>query len=1045
LPLIRKIIKISLWIIGSLLFLVLVIALSLNSQWGQNIVRGKAETFLTDKLKTEVRVGFLGVGFPKYILIRNVFVRDQAHDTLLSLRELKADLDMLALIRGKVDVPQLVLTGVHSHVYRKLHDTDFNFTYIINAFAGDKSAVPSTPKDTTAKPLNINVGKVTLDDIHVRYDDYTGGTLLAVDLAHLSLRMKELDLDKMKFHVKELSVAGLQGSFTQDTSYLPVQPKTSGQTDVQLIADDVDLQKIAFKYADNTAKLHFAVNLGSLNLQLNKFGLADNLVDIKKLSVDSTSMSLHIGKALVQPATPDNTKIAAGSAGWNVSAGDIAMNSIAFRMDNDNSPPISKGIDYAHLNLKGIELKLKDAKYSTDKISGNLAHLAASEQSGLQLKELKTVFSYNSQGAVLNKLYLETPNTLLQDHLEVHYTSIDSIATQLAAMQVQVNLKNGRIGVSDILLFVPGLDSQEIFRQNKDAQFTLAAKLNGTVGDLNISLLEIAGLNNTEVLLSGKLTGLPDPDKLFYDLNIAKFQSSARDVALFVPDSTLATVRTPDQFMVVGQLSGTISDFNTNINVTSTDGLAYVRGSLAMSPDKGHERYYMVISTADLNLGHIFRQDSTLGPVSARFVIKGMGFDPRAMMASVDGKLISAMVMGYRYHDISLYGKLADQKGNINLMSSDPNVQLQMEGTADFSGKYVAAKADIRIDSIDLQALKLYTSEFRLRGTMHADFPVFNPDFPEGRFTWWDPVLTVDGKRFYMDSLYVISRPGTDGSQHIVADMGVLQATITGKIPLSQIAPAIQDHISRHYTYATGDTAMKTEVKNAKTPSADYTLNVEADIVDKPMLRGLLPDLTSFESIHLTAALSPRLLNVDLTVPDLVYGGTSVENCAAHVRGSDSAFTYQLTVGKFGSNQYALGYTDIHGRVADNTITTNLSISDFQGNPRFALAASMQQLGDSQVIHLLPGLKLDYNNWEVTQPNRIVLHKGGFYTRNFEISDSGQYIRANSTEARINSPMKVDIHNFMLSNITRAISTNDTLLAGGLLSGTVDVQQLFLY
>lgn len=1058
----RKAIKITLWIIAVIILLVITAAICLNSQWGQNIVRGKAETFLTDKLKTEVRIGHLGVGFPKFIVIRNVLLKDQVQDTLLSVGELKIDLNMLALIRKKVDVQQLVLNGVHSHIYRNLHDTDFNFTYIINAFASDKPK-DDKPKDTTSKPLNIEVGKVKLDDIHVRFDDYTGGTRMALNLDHLSLKMKKVKLDEMFFHIKDLTVSGLQSEFIQDTSYLPVKLRTPGKkTDIQLIADNIDLEKISFKYNDNLNKFLFQCGLGKLQLELNKFGLANNEVDIKKLLIGKTDIALQMGKNTTTPDPIDSIIKKDSTEGWNVSAGDIELDGINFRMDNENNPRLPKGIDYAHLNVKDIALKLKNAKYNSDSLSGNLKNLVAKEQSGVQINELRTKFSYNKQGAVLNDLYLETPNTVIQDHLEIHYASIDSLKSQLAMMQLKVNLEKSKVAVSDILLFVPDLEKQKMFKENRNGTVKIETKFDGTLDNLKISRFHVAGLQNTEVLLTGTLKGIPDPDKISYNLNIVKFQSSAKDVSSFVPDSVLAAIRIPDRFMITGPVSGTIKDYKTNINLTSTDGLAYVRGTLAMSPGKGREKYDLVVSTAQLNVGHILRQDSMIGPVSAHIVAKGTGFDPESMTANVDANILSALLKGYRYHDITLYGKVAAKKGEVDLASADPNLRIQLKGTADFTGKYPAAKADIRIDSIDLQALKLYKTELRASGTIHADFPELNPDYPRGKFIWWEPIVTADGKRYYLDSLYVISRPSADSRQNIIADLGVLTASITGKIPLRKIGPVIQEHISRHTSLATISTtnkdtviitsiAKKTTGKkhiDNKTNTTDtnntpgaYTLNIVADIVDKPMLRGILPSLTSFDSIHVAASISPRALNLDVTMPNVVYGSTTIENGVAQVRSTDSAFTYKVTANQVSTQNLSLWYTDIHGRLDQDTITTNISISDASGVQRFALAADMQTKGDSQVIHLRPGLKLDYKAWSVAQPNRIVLAKDGFYVHNFEISDSGQYIRANSTEARPNAPMKVNINNFMLSNITKAISSSDTLLADGMLGGTVNIGQ----
>jgi len=1053
----RKAIKITLWILCSIIFLVLVAACCLNSQWGQNIVRGKAETFLNEKLKTPVRLGFIGVGFPKFIVLRNILVKDQAHDTLLSLGELKIEISMLKLLNKKVDVQQLVLRDVYTHVYRHQHDTDFNFTYIINAFAGSKKQNTATKNaDTTSNPLAINVNKVTLENIHVRFDDQAAGMGLAVDLQQLILKMKKVDIENMRFHVQDLAVKGLKCSYTQDTSWLAETHSNKEKADLQLAANDVGLEHVVFSYKDNPNKLNFNLDLGKLSLQLNRFSLSDNVVDVKKLAMSNTSAALVFGKNSTAPSPVDTIIKIDTTEGWNVTAGNIQLDGVNFKMDNENSVLVSPGIDYAHLYLTDLGLELKDAMYSSDSLSGDLKSLAVKEQGGIEVQRLKTRFTYNQHGAVLNSLYLQTSNTVLQDHLEVHYSSLDSIRQQLGDLQIKANLVESVVSMKDVLIFAPDLIKQKMFAANKKAQVKLEAKVFGTLNDLTIRKLYASGLSNTDILLSGSLAGLPDPEKLSYDLNIAKLQSSAKDVGPFIPDSVLKVVRIPDRFSITGHVAGTIRDYKTNVNLASTDGLAYVKGSFAL-PYKGrYEKYDLSVNTVSLNIGHIIKQDSLLGPVTANIVAKGAGFDPKLLTASVDGNIISAVVKGYRYHDITLYGKGVSGKWDINMISTDPNARVQLKGDADLSGRYVAARADIKIDSLDLQALKLYPTEFRASGTMHADFPVLDPDYPRGSFTWWDPVVTLNGSRFYMDSLYVISHPSADTGQNITADLGVITARVMGKMPLSKIAPTIQDHITRHYSLS--DSAVKhllgikqDSAKRLQQPArkdtarvtlidAD-TLNITADVVDKPMLHSLLPGLTSFDSIHASAKINARLMKINVTVPNVVYGGTTITNGLVNIRSNDSAFTYNVTADQVILGSASLWYADLHGRIGHQTITTHMSLSDAAKKERFVIAANMRRAGDSQVVNLEPGLKLDYNDWTVAQPNKIVFAGDGFYVTNLEISNNGQFIKINSNEAKINAPMKVEIRDFSLANITRSIADGDTLLANGTLGGVVDVRQ----
>ena len=255
-----------------------------NTPPGENFVREKAQAYLQNKLKTQVIIGKLGYGLPKYVVLENVLLRDQKNDTLLNVAKLKVDLDMLKLIHKEVDVNQLVLQGVHSHIYRNAPDTNYNFSYIIAAFVSSKPAKPEAKpkKADTSGGMSINVNRVELDDIHARVDDATGGMKLAIDLQHLELKIKDIDMKHMRFHVKELTVAGLQTYFGSDTSYLPLKPKDTTQTQFTLVADNINLNRIGFKYNDNLNKLLFSLDLAGLQVKLDKFDLVTQVVNLAK-------------------------------------------------------------------------------------------------------------------------------------------------------------------------------------------------------------------------------------------------------------------------------------------------------------------------------------------------------------------------------------------------------------------------------------------------------------------------------------------------------------------------------------------------------------------------------------------------------------------------------------------------------------------------------------------------------------------------------------------------------------------------------------------
>jgi len=456
------------------------------------------------------------------LLINKKTVRffSEKEPSALPWGELKVDVSMLKLLSHTIDVQKVVLTNVTTHIYRDAHDTDYNFSYIVHAFAGAPKQSPADSAQTGAtagKPWAITVGTVMLENIHARLNDAAGGTNLAVDLKELSLRVKKLDLDEMCFHVKKLSVDGLRCSYVQDTSYLPSKREDTGSADLHLVADDVELAHVDFHFNDKQNKFLFDLGLGKLELELKEFGLEDNTVDVDRLEIADTRAALVFGK-MSRPSFPVDTIVHRDTTtGWNVHAGRVKLKNLAFKMDNESALRTPRGMDYAHLDIRELNLDLKNAMYNSDSLAGRLKDFSVKERSGLIVKDLHTDFNYGKHGATLDDLYLETPYTILQDYIEVHYDSLAALKEKVSGLQIKLNIEDSRVSMKDVLLFAPDLVKQPMFAANRDATLRLEAKTTGTVGDLRIKKMAASGLKGTDILLSGQIKGLPDPDKLFYE------------------------------------------------------------------------------------------------------------------------------------------------------------------------------------------------------------------------------------------------------------------------------------------------------------------------------------------------------------------------------------------------------------------------------------------------------------------------------------------------------------------------------------------------
>ena len=1039
----RKALRITLWVLGGIFFLLFVAIIFLNTRPGKNFVREQAVSYLSNKLKTEVHIGDLDYSLPKMIVLKNVLFKDQAKDTLLAAREMKVDIAMLKLLKNEVSVQKIYLDGVYSHIYRNIPDTTFNFEYVLTAFS-TQTVDTTVVLDTTAV-LQMNLDKLVLHDVHFKMDDYTGGSRLAFDVGDLDLTMHELNPDKLIFRLKNLNANNVKAVVIQGKSYLPPTIDTINEPlTLQLGADELNLKNISYNQQDLTNKFFMDIKVGELLAHPGVMDIPNQSIDVKDFTLNNSTVKvLMAGRAAELAEEVADTLIEENPVPemkWRVTANALNLNNIGFVLNNESERRLPSGIDYAHLNVTGLTLDADNVNYTTDTIEGNIAHLEGKDHSGLDVRELRTRFAYHPQGGYLRNLYLQTSNTILQDYAEVKYPSLDALARNPNLMQMQLNLQNSIIGMKDVLLFAPQLAQQPFFRKHRNGMVKLSTKLEGRLDELRIDELALSGLGSTEVNLEGTIYGMPDANRLSYDLNIFKLQSTRNDVETLLPPATLKQIRLPDRFGATGTISGTTTTYRPNLLLVSSDGNASVRGLLSTAGGAGREKYDLVVKTQSLNIGKIMR-DTMLGAISADITARGTGFDINTMNTTARGTIHAAGYNKYTYKNVAFNASVAGKKAKYEVNSNDPNADLRVTGTADFRGKYPAINADATIDSIDLQALNFTTNDVRLRGTLEADIEELNPDYPNGTIILNRPSVAANGSTYFMDSLYIVARPSADSGNNIVVSAEALYAHIWGHTPLTKVGDIVTYHINRHYLLS--DSTDKYGVKYRKQFNlpADYDLNLIAKIEGHPVIKGFVPDLKSFDTVRIEGGLSPHRVFLNADAPQITYGTYNITDGKVRVNGTDSALTYLASVDHLQQKSMDIWYANATGNVRTNLITSNISIADPDSNQKFRLGASLQQNGNEQVLQLHPGLMLNYKEWNVSQPNKIVFGKQGFYVQNFGINNGPESITINSQSPTFNAPLRADISNFMLSNITEVIS-KDTLLANGMLAGNINLQQM---
>ncbi|HSI70250.1 MAG TPA: AsmA family protein, partial [Gillisia sp.] len=560
----RKFLKVLLWIVVSIITLILLVLLLIQIPAVQNFIKDEAVAFLENKIETPVTVDRLEIGFPKKIILEGFYFEDQAGDTLAAGERLAVNINFYKLISSTVDIGSIELEGAVANISRN-RDSVFNFDYIAEAFATDQ------PQDTTAA-MEISIGTIDLDRIRFTFNDAISKSDMDVNLHHLDTRIGTFDPDNMTYEIPDINVDGLvlrmeQGAVESSSTPATVEEPAEESPPLNLGLGNISLANIDISFNSEEANIESAFTLEQLKAEIEELQMQEELASISNLEITGLRGNLIMAGSTAETAEANparDTTSTQASNNWRVKLESMQFQDLAFRFKDENAPIQDEGINFMDMDLTGLNMDAERFYYSQDSISGRINSFTLRDHSGLHIQQFETDFAYAGTAAYLQDLYLETPHTLLRDKIVLEYPSLESLEEDIGNALVDARLDNSRIGFQDILLFAPDLRNTNPFLSNPNAVLRINGEVSGRVADLNINNFEASGIGNTEIAISGGITGLPDAENAAYNLNIRTFRTTAGDIKQFVPEGTIPdSIQLPETFSITGNFRGTAENFDT--------------------------------------------------------------------------------------------------------------------------------------------------------------------------------------------------------------------------------------------------------------------------------------------------------------------------------------------------------------------------------------------------------------------------------------------------------------------------------------------------
>lgn len=997
-------------------------------------MKGKAINYLKTKTKTEVSLESIKIALPKDVVLNKFYIEDLKGDTLLYAEKLAVDISLFKLLKNTVEINNVELKNIRANVKRISPDTTFNFSFLVDAFMSDqKKPEEKVDKDTTST-LKFSVDKVSFEDIGLTYRDDVAGNDVKLYLGAFKTKLKTFDLAGQHYVIKDLSLNNTSLRYLQQKPLVElVQHVTNSVDSSQKAAGKLPLIEVE-NFAFSNVKVNYDDQISTTKAvaDVNELGLVNLKVDLtnSKYTVEDAKLNKSNILFAFKPAPSNDLKKVKDTVvpeksplGLMIKNISLADNNVQF--DNLGAKAAPKGMDFNHLKITGLTFGAGDVSYSADGIKANVKNGSLKEKSGFALNELKGNAVYNDKQIKLTNFVLKTPNTTIENATELNFTSMDDLTKHPERVKLALSLKNTSIGLKDA-----GYFSDAIPANYHNEKIKINADVNGYLNNLNIPRLQISGLKNTQIDISGTAKGLPDINKTFLDLNIKKLYITKSDILVAVPRKSLPpSIELPNVINAKGKFTGSMTDFNTNMNIQTDMGGAIL--TAAMKGPKGRESYKADVALNNFNVGRLLKMQPKLGRVSVKANVAGTGLDPKKINAKFNARVLSAYYNKYTYRNLNLAGTYANQNVAIKGSMPDSNANFVLDAKASLAGKYPAVKADLNLKSLNLQALNFSPTVLSAAGLVKVDLKTADADYLNGAVDITGLQLVKDAQRINVDTISVRAKT-TDTENELTLKSEIISAKIDGKYQLTKVGSAIINEINKYYAFGT------------VTKIPDQRLRFAVQIYDSKLLKQFVPELTVFKQSQFYGLIDTQKdsLQIKGNFPQVVYGDFKVDTTVLNINNDNNKLAYALTVKSLQSPSVALFNTEVSGDAANNNLGVNIFLRDRQRKDKYVIGGTFQSINKDFKFSLDPQkLLLDYQKWVVSQDNYIQFGASGILVNQFQISNSGQSLAINSNPTQPNAPLSVEFKDFQLETLTKFAET-DTTLVGGRLNGTANVKDL---
>lgn len=365
---------------------------------------------------------------------------------------------------------------------------------------------------------------------------------------------------------------------------------------------------------------------------------------------------------------------------------DVEISGMAFTMHNHRKEEIRHegGINWNDLHVEDINLEASGLRFNAGIMSGQVEKMNFREMSGWVCESLSGSATVGRGKTIIEDLRLKDRwSDIRMPLFMMSYKNSREFKYFTERVRIDSDLKNTKLDFKTLWYFVPSL-------QGKDIIVSLSGRIGGYMTDFELEDMRmIAAERGFSGTLSGRVSGLPEVDKMNIDARLSRFLITTDGLDSFIREWSpamkfdMSRYAKGIMFSMDGRVRGRLNRLDTDIHLNSLIGKI---GTDLRITDLLSRKSPLGISgtleTDNFDIGHVIGKD-IIGRTTLR-----AGFDARlsgkgkAPEARIDSLVIDRLYLnGYDYSSISAAGELTEESFDGKVVCNDPNLNFLFQGT----------------------------------------------------------------------------------------------------------------------------------------------------------------------------------------------------------------------------------------------------------------------------------------------------------------------------------------------------------------------------